>query len=185
MLALAGLLLVGMVVWIVALSEGTTGPVGLGWAPPDDEEQEILQRMQERAVRQKEALRQMDRQMRELDRLQEQAKRQPKKQPKNPGKNKTKQGGARAEQSPAVLAIRVLGGAAIKDRRYYQVKVKGKLTTLTPAEVRRLIGSRRQQLKRLEILLDEDSVLETDPVVTSLVEMGKDNDLFVKVIKDQ
>ncbi len=80
------------------------------------------------------------------------------------------------EPPPHVLAVQILGGAAVKQDRYYRVKMDGKAVDLTDEGVRKIIEEDRKQgkrLQRLEIQMDDDSVDATSRVVTDLEEMGK------------
>jgi len=86
--------------------------------------------------------------------------------------------GTRQEQTSApatapardqVLAIEMLGGARVKDNRFYLVE--GEKEPATLEELRKLLEKRLQTqppLKAIDIVIREDSVSELDPAVKNL-----------------
>jgi hypothetical protein len=86
-----------------------------------------------------------------------------------------------------ILSVRVLGGEAVKPPNFYQATIAGQDKTLTRDDLRKIIeqdqaGAKRY--KRLEIHLDEHSVLTNNPVVTHLEDLGRKHKLAVRVIRD-
>jgi hypothetical protein len=85
---------------------------------------------------------------------------------------------------PDVLSVRILGGEAVKEDRYYEVKVNGKDTPLTVEGVRKILAEdKAKRIKRVEIIIDPDSVPETSPVVTELEKLAREHNLPRRVIK--
>jgi hypothetical protein len=73
-----------------------------------------------------------------------------------------------------VLAIEMLGGARVKDNRFYLVENQKEPATLE--DVRKTLEQRLQSqppLKAIEIVIREDSVSERDPAVDKLRQLGE------------
>ncbi len=86
---------------------------------------------------------------------------------------------------PDVLNIRVLGGQAVKDERFFQIKIGDEMKALTEEEVRNYLGQVKKQINRVNILLDNESVDDTTLVVTDLVDLCKEYISSVRVVKEK
>jgi len=89
---------------------------------------------------------------------------------------------ARPSERERVLAIEMLGGARVKDNRFYLAE--GEKEPATLEEVRKTLEKRLQSrppLKAIDIIISEDSVSERDPAVSKLRQLAEQLNLDVYV----
>jgi hypothetical protein len=84
-----------------------------------------------------------------------------------------------------LLVIHVLGGAAVKGDRFYEVKTDGKPVAMTEKGIQNYMVKHKKQISTVEILLDNESADETTLAVTGLVSLCKEYIDSVRVVKEK
>jgi hypothetical protein len=152
-----GALAVGLAVWVWAFSSGEFGPGMGGWLGPGKSDGQSPEAKTEPGVS-----------------SQQSAERQPGAAVRSPP--------LQPDQGRDTLRIEILGGARVKQERFYLLEGENRPRTLP--EVRKAIQARQQEadkprLKGIVILVYPSSVARDHPAVKNLVNWAKENRLSV------